>query len=141
MSADRHFFDTNTLVYTFDRREPEKAHRATVLVHSALQTGQGIISYQVVQEFVAVARKPFRMAMTFDEIQKFWEKTLRPMTQVHSSPALFMRAFEICRVNQTSWCDSLIIAAAIQARCKILYSEDFQHGSQFGDLVVENPFR
>jgi predicted nucleic acid-binding protein len=42
--------------------------------------------------------------------------------------------------NQLSWYDSLIVAAAIQGGCKILYSEDMQHGRRFGELVVENPF-
>ncbi len=36
--------------------------------------------------------------------------------------------------------DSPIVAAALEARCSILYSEDFQHGQKFSDLRVVNPF-
>jgi predicted nucleic acid-binding protein len=39
-----------------------------------------------------------------------------------------------------SWYDSLIVAAAIQAQCKLLLTEDLQHGQRFGDLRIENPF-
>jgi predicted nucleic acid-binding protein len=39
-----------------------------------------------------------------------------------------------------SWYDSLIVAAAQQAGCKRLYSEDLQHGQHFGAVTVHNPF-
>jgi predicted nucleic acid-binding protein len=140
MSVDRHFFDTNVLVYAFDLAAPHKAKRADDLIYDALASGRGMISYQVVQEFIAVARKSFRSPMTFDEIEHYWAKTLQPLLQVHSSPTLFQRAIEVCRANQLSWYDSLIVAAALQGQCKILYSEDLQHGRRFGGLVIQNPF-
>jgi predicted nucleic acid-binding protein len=140
MSADSYFFDTNILVYTFDRTAPDKAGRADNLVYEALASGRGMISYQVVQEFIAVVRKPFRTAMTFEEIEKYWETTLRPLLHIHSSPALFLQAMDVCRTYQLSWYDSLIVAAAMQGRCQILYSEDLQDGRRFGDLVIRNPF-
>ena len=52
MNAARHFLDTNILVYTFDLTSPQKARRAEDLVHNALASGNGIISYQVAQEFI-----------------------------------------------------------------------------------------
>jgi predicted nucleic acid-binding protein len=42
--------------------------------------------------------------------------------------------------NQLSWYDALIVAAALQGGCEVLYSEDMQHGRRFGDLVIQNPF-
>jgi predicted nucleic acid-binding protein len=140
MSADRHFFDTNILVYTFDRTAPAKAETSNELLYAALASGRGMISYQVAQEFIAVVRKPFRTTMTFGEIEKYWDTALQPLLQVHSSPALFLLAIDICRANQISWYDALIVAAALQGQCKVLYSEDMQHGRRFGDLVVLNPF-
>ena len=140
MSGARHFLDTNILIYTFDLTAPRKASRAQGLVHDALASGKGMISYQVVQEFVAASRRLFPVALTFAELEKYWERTLRPLVAVHSSPTLFERALDICRINQISWYDALIIAAALHGDCKVLYSEDLQHGRRFGDLVVENPF-
>jgi predicted nucleic acid-binding protein len=140
MSAARHFLDTNIFVYTFDRHAHGKAKRAENLVAEALATGLGMISYQVAQEFVAVARKPFLTPMSFGQIERYWHTTLRPLLSVHSSPGLFIRALDLARRDQLSWYDSLIVAAAIQGGCEILYSEDMQHGRRFGDLVIQNPF-
>jgi predicted nucleic acid-binding protein len=140
MNAARHFLDTNIFVYTFDLEAPEKAKRAEDLIAEALASGAGMISYQVAQEFVAAARRPFQTPMSFDQIERYWHTTLRPLLVVHSSPGLFIRALDLARRDQLSWYDSLIVAAAIQGGCKILYSEDLQHGRRFGDLVVQNPF-
>jgi predicted nucleic acid-binding protein len=140
MSAARHFLDTNIFVYTFDLEAPEKAKRAENLIAEALASGAGLISYQVAQEFVAVARKPFRTPMSFEQIERYWLTTLRPLLLVPSSPGMFIRALDLARRDQLSWYDSLIVAAAIQGECEILYSEDLQHGRRFGDLVVQNPF-
>jgi predicted nucleic acid-binding protein len=41
---------------------------------------------------------------------------------------------------RTSWYDSLILAAAQQADCGVIYTEDLHHGLQLGSLRVENPF-
>ena len=140
MNAERHFLDTNIFVYTFDVQAPKKAKQAENLIAEALASGAGMISYQVAQEFVSVARKPFRTPMSFEQIERYWHTTLRPLLLVHSSPGLFSGALDVARRDQLAWYDSLIVAAAIQGGCEILYSEDLQHGRRFGDLVVQNPF-
>jgi predicted nucleic acid-binding protein len=140
MSAAKHFLDTNIFVYTFDLQNRQKAKQAENLIAEALRTGMGMISYQVAQEFVAVARKPFQTAMNFEQIERYWHTTLRPLLMVHSSPGLFVRALDLARRDALSWYDSLIVAAAIQGDCEVLYSEDMQHGRRFGDLVIQNPF-
>ncbi len=140
MSADYHFIDTNILVYSFDLEAPEKANRAADLIDAALTSGTGMISYQVAQEFIAVARRKFQDRMSIDQVERYWQVTLRPLLVVQSSTVLFARAFDFTRRDQLPWYDALIVAAAIQGNCKILYSEDLQHGRRFGDLVVENPF-
>ena len=56
---DRFFLDTNIFVYTFDSREPKKKARAQDLVSDALTRGRGVISHQVVQEFLNVATQKF----------------------------------------------------------------------------------
>ncbi len=39
-----------------------------------------------------------------------------------------------------SWFDGLIVEAAIRSRRTVLFSEDFGHGRQFGQLTGCNPF-
>jgi predicted nucleic acid-binding protein len=36
---------------------------------------------------------------------------------------------------------ALIVAAALDAGCELLFTEDLQHGHQFGSVTVQNPFR
>jgi len=40
-----------------------------------------------------------------------------------------------------SFYDSLIVAAALDAGCKTLYSEDLQQGQRIDGLTIQNPFR
>ena len=138
MSAARHFLDTNIFVYTFDLEAPEKATRAENLIAEALASGAVELVGTVTSG--AVARKPFRTPMSLEQIERYWLTTLRPLLLVHSSPGMFIRALDLARRDQLSWYDSLIVAAAIQGECEILYSEDLQHGRRFGDLVIQNPF-
>ena len=43
-------------------------------------------------------------------------------------------AVALARDHSLAFYDALILAAAIEAGCETLYSEDFQHGRRFGDL-------
>ena len=36
--------------------------------------------------------------------------------------------------------DSLILAAALDAKCTLVYSEDMQDGQKIGELTIRNPF-
>jgi predicted nucleic acid-binding protein len=62
------------------------------------------------------------------------------MMTIPSSSGLFLEALRLQAAGQIAWYDSLIVAAALQGNCKVLYSEDMQQGRRFGDLVVQNPF-
>ena len=99
-----------------------------------------MISYQVVQEFMNVSLRHFRATMTVTELELYFFKVLLPMMTVPSSSGLFLEGLRVQSATQIAWYDSLIVAAALQGGCKILYSEDLQHGRHFGDLVIENPF-
>jgi predicted nucleic acid-binding protein len=68
---DRFFLDTNLFVYTFDVKTPAKARKAAQLIRRAADTGQGIISYQVVQEFFRVAFRRFAQPMSFAEAEQY----------------------------------------------------------------------
>jgi predicted nucleic acid-binding protein len=135
----RSFLVTNIFVYCFDTSAPQKGRRAEELIYEALATKQGVISYQVMQEFTAVVRR-FRIPMRFEDIEDYCQTTLLPLLTVYFTPELYWRALNLARRDQLSWYDALIVAAALQSGCKVLYSEDLQRGRRFGELVVENPF-
>ena len=137
----RFFLDTNVFVYSFDRSAPVKARRAAHLIRRAVETRKGIISYQVAQEFFNVALRHFAQPMTVAEGEQYLSTVFRPLMAVHSSQALYGEALRLSGRHRLSWFDSLIVAAAMEGQCSILYSEDLQDGQRFGDLQIENPFR
>ena len=139
MSA-RFFLDTNIFVYSFDRTAAAKNRRATQLIREAVSTRKGIVSYQVVQEFFNLALRRFAEPMSVPEAEQYLGAVFRPLLAVQSSPALVSEALRVTDHHRLSWCDSLIVAAAIEGGCGVLYSEDLQHGQRFGQLKVENPF-
>jgi predicted nucleic acid-binding protein len=139
MSA-KAFLDTNVLVYAFDRKNTRKSEVAQDLIAQGVADRRTVLSSQVVQEFVNVVLRGFRVALTRPDLESFLLTALVPMAAISWSPALMMEGLQVHAAHQLGWYDSLIVAAALQGECEILYSEDFQHGQQFGDLVVHNPF-
>lgn len=140
MSDDRFFLDTNILAYSFDPVDARKALIAEELITRGLTSGLGLISYQVAQEFVNLSLRKFAAAMTLAELERYFLRVLFPLMKVSSSAPLFLQALHLQAANRLSWYDSLIVAAAMQAECRVLYTEDFQHGQRFGQLTVQNPF-
>jgi predicted nucleic acid-binding protein len=137
---DRFFLDTNIFVYALPANPSGKKARAAEIVDRAIGSGRGVTSYQVVQEFLSVAFRRFTPSMTFAEAEQYLAATFQPLLVVHSSYSLYMEALTLSRRHSLSWYDSLIISAASESQCRILYSEDLQHGQSFGDLKVQNPF-
>lgn len=140
MSA-KYFLDTNIFVYSLDVRVPAKSKRAAQLIKDGLDTGNGIVSYQVVQEFFNVAFRRFAKPMSAFAAEEYLNTVFRPLLVVQSSPALFVSALQVYAHHRLSWYDCLIVAAAQEGGCSILFSEDMQHGMRIDDLRVENPFR
>jgi predicted nucleic acid-binding protein len=138
--SGRFFLDTNIFAYTFDAAAPAKAKKAVQLIRRAADTGEGIVSYQVVQEFLSVAFRRFAQPMSVAEAEQYLITVLRPLLAVHSSPAIYFVALRIVEKHRISWYDSLIVAAALEGQCEKIYSEDFQHGRKIEGILIENPF-
>lgn len=136
----RFFLDTNIFAYTFDAKAMAKARRASQLIREAVDTGKGVVSYQVVQEFFNLAFRRFQHPMSVAEAEQYLITVFRPLLAVQSSPGLYVEAMRIAGRYRLSWYDSILVAAALQSECGLLYSEDFQHGQQIEGLLIENPF-
>ena len=139
MSAE-FFIDTNVLVYSFDHEATEKRTIASVLIGKALSTGNGVISYQVVQEFLNVSSRKFAVPMKANDQQKYLDTVLMPLCRVFPSIDFYRTGLGICARFGFSFYDSLIVAGALQKKCRTLYSEDLQHQQQIEDLTIINPF-
>ena len=138
--SDKYYLDTNIFVYSLDPVDPRKARIAEELVTRGVGSRMGVISYQVVQEFMNVSLRQFKATMTVAELELYFFKVLLPMMTIPSSSGLFLEGLRLQAAGQIAWYDSLVVAAAIQGGCEVLYSEDMQHGRRFGDLVIQNPF-
>lgn len=133
MSDAESFFDTSVLLYLLSA-EAEKADRAEELLERS-----GAISVQVLNEFTAVAVR--KLDLSFAEVREVLG-TIRtvcvthPLTIEHHD-----KGSEIAERYGFSFYDSVIIASALLAGCKILYSEDLQHQQVIEKrLTVINPF-
>jgi predicted nucleic acid-binding protein len=138
--SGRYFLDTNIFVYSFDASSPAKRERALGLIREAVATGAGVVSYQVVQEFFNVALRRFIRPMGSEAAQQYLMTVFRPLVAVESSLTLVQHGLHIRSRFNLSWFDSLVVAAAIEARCDILYTEDLRDGLAIEGLRVENPF-
>jgi len=136
---DRCFLDTNIFIYSIDRRDPIKEQKAAKLIRDSLGSLKGVVSFQVVQEFFNAAKRMVA-PMSIESSQRYLERVFLPLLRVHSSAALYGDALAFQGRYRLSWYDSLIVCAALNAECTILYSEDMQHGQRFGGLQIQNPF-
>ena len=135
------FLDTNIFVYSFDKTAPDKARIALQLIAESLQNGSGLVSFQVVQEFLNVALKKFTPVFSASDAEQYFITVLQPLLAVHSSPSLYSKALQLSGRYRLAWYDSLIAAGALQADCQTLFSEDFQHGMSIEGMEVSNPFQ
>ena len=78
--------------------------------------------------------------MSQAEAISYLDSTLEPLCTIYPTPSLWHSALLIQTQSQYRLYDSLIVASALQAGVKILYSEDLQEGRRFGSMEVQNPF-
>ena len=131
---DSRFFDTNILIYAFAADDPRSARAEALLAEG------GVIGVQVLNEFTNVARRKLRWQWgQIEAAIVVIEELLGPARPL--TTAIHARAVVLARDHTLSFYDALIVAAAVDAGCAVLCSEDMQHGQKFGNLRIDNPFR
>ena len=127
------FLDTNVLVYAYSRGD----HRTSIarqLVHNG-----GVVGVQVLNEFASVARA--KLAMSWTEVQEAVENILILCPNPRAlGIETHLRALGISKKYGCSIWDGLIVAAAAEAHCSKLLTEDLQHGQVVEGVRIENPF-
>lgn len=132
------FFDTNIILYIFDRREGVKQEIARRAFSGYLENRALRISTQVVQEFYSAATKKLRIpaAEAAAEAEALCGLEMVPVGRVE-----ILRAISITHRNRISFWDALIVSAAETAGASTLFTEDLTHGQWIGSVKVVNPFR
>ena len=132
------FFDTNILIYSIDENDTYKQNVAKELLEKAASTNTGIISTQSLQEFYNVAVKKLKLSkQTAKEYVDFFSRQF-PVQQI--SVPLILDAIDISIKNDLSFWDSLILSAANDTGCIIVYSEDMNDGQIVDGTKILNPF-
>jgi predicted nucleic acid-binding protein len=134
MRGENAFFDTNVLIYAFAKDDPR-----TEAAENLLAEG-GVVGVQTLNEFVAVAVR--KLAMPWSEVLE----ALSALRVLFPSPVPLTvethdTALQITGKYGYHIYDSLVIAAALEASCSTLYSEDMRDGHKIKGLTIRNPFR
>ncbi|NOZ96082.1 MAG: PIN domain-containing protein [Acidobacteria bacterium] len=131
------FVDTNVLVYADDRSSGPKQALAQDLIRSAFRSAFGTVSTQVLAELFAVATRKLGLPA----------KSVRRRVEIYSSlrvhrlaPDDLLAAIDLHRLHELSIWDALIVRSALVTGCRVLYTEDLQHGQTFDGLRIVNPF-
>jgi predicted nucleic acid-binding protein len=130
--------DTNVLIYACDQSEPR---RQTIALDLIAATADGVLLWQVACEFLAASRKlskqGFTAAQAWNRLAEFQE--LLPLVLPSAANLTHARELHI-RYGVSLW-DALILAACVDARVDVLYSEDVPAVEAFESVRVINPFK
>lgn len=127
------FLDSNILIYAI----AEHPHRTDLAL--ALVEAGGIISAQVRTEVSHVLRR--KRGLEWREIRQVIGLFASLLEVIPVTPDAAAAALEIAEDTGYSIWDAQIVASAIEAGCRLVYSEDMQHGRRIGELEIRNPFQ
>lgn len=138
--SDKFFIDTNIFVYSFDEGQPDKKVRALALISEALQIGNGVISWQVIQEFLNVSTRKFTVPLKPEDAKIYLQKVMHPLCKVFPDLEIYGSGLDVMAKTGYSFYDSLIIASARSGGCTAVYSEDLHTGHIIYGVKIINPF-
>ncbi len=129
------FFDTNVLIHAVSQDDARSGIAEEILAKG------GVLSVQILNEFVSVARR--KILMSWNDVSEALEAfavlcpSPLPITmEMHNA------ALKMAKKHGYNIYDALVVSAALEAGCTTLYSEDFRDGQTIdGQLLIRNPFR
>ena len=136
--SDKRFVDTNILVYAHDRSAGVKHKRAQSLIEQLWNSGQGVLSTQVLQELCVNLRRKIQPALVADEVRRLIQDYLSWEIVVNTTDSV-IEALEIEQRHKISFWDALIVQSALTSGATVLYSEDLAAGQRYGTIRVIDP--
>lgn len=132
------FFDSNILVYYADESDARKQKIAMALIKDAIDSGNGVISTQCLQEFYNVVTK--KLLCDKERAKEMVKMFSDNIPVVKISVPLILSAVDISIKSQFSFWDSLILSAADDTGCATVYSEALNDQQIVGGARIQNPF-
>jgi predicted nucleic acid-binding protein len=136
--TDLLFVDTNLLIYSLDPANPGKRASAVNLIAASFAAGTMVTSPQCLNECYRVLTRK-ALLIRRDEARAF-VVTLLPTCRAPLDGDTIALAWDVESRTGYDWWDSLLLAAALLARCRYFLSEDLQDGRVIDGLTILNPF-
>lgn len=134
------FVDTNIFVYAHDSTQGAKHERAKALVETLWDSGDGILSTQVLQELCINLRRKSARPLSVEETRKLLEDYSTWDIVVNTAESV-LQALDFESRYQISFWDALIVQAATSCEATIIYSEDLADGQTYAAVRVVNPLK
>jgi len=130
----KRFFDTNILLYLLSSDAAKADQVEEMLVAGA------VVSVQVLNELTSVALR--KLGMNVAEIREALDPIAAICRVAPLTIDIHQRGLQVAERYRFSFYDALIVAAALDSGCTMLYTEDMQDGQMIDNtLTIKNPFR
>jgi predicted nucleic acid-binding protein len=134
MTNEPFALDTNVLIYLYEDFNPEK-----LAVAKGLLADLPKIPAQVVSKFLNTCKRLLPLNKT--ELLREAASLFRECPIIPVQPSTLAYAAGLTDRYKFQLFDAVIVAAAIEGRCRILYSEDMQHKLVVDkSITIINPF-
>lgn len=134
---ERFSLDTNLLVYAIDNAAGARHEIAREIVRRAARLDCWLTLQAVCEFYAVVSRKgivpPADAASQADD----W---LAIFPSAAASPSAVRTALGDAAARRASFWDALLVAAAAEAGCTVLLTEDLSDGSRLAGVEILNPF-
>lgn len=134
--------DTNVLVYRYDGRFPDKQRRATALLREGIDDGSLRVAHQAVVEFMAATTRGLAgpPILSHEEARREVEEILLQLPVLYPGEEVLRIALWGAAAYRLPWFDAHMWAYAEFFGLPVLWTEDFEHGRQYGTVRTLNPF-
>jgi len=134
----RVFIDTNILIYALDPSDPWKRQVSADLLRQTISNRTLTLSPQSLNETYRVLTQRKRLMPTAQA--RGYIATLAPWAIAPLDAKTTARAFEVEDETGYSWWDSVMLASALLAQCRLFVSEDLADGRDVSGMRVASPF-
>ena len=137
---DKMFVDTNILVYAHDLDAGDKHEIAIGVVSDLWESGNGVISTQVLQELYVTLTKKVPSHPKKSQVRRILNNYLAWDLAVNNGQTI-LQASEIEENYNISFWDAMIVSAAYSKNAAILLTEDLNEGQLIEGIKIVNPFK
>lgn len=132
--------DTNVLVYAYDHADPRKQETAFTILDKLAVTERGVLSVQVLAEFIVAVTRKIAAPLDFTSVQKSVENYLRSWPVLEVTGFIVLEAVRGVKEHHFSYWDAQIWATARLNQIPVVLSEDFTSGRTVEGVTFINPF-